>query len=81
MRRVRVRVKKGRVVSPPDLPEDFEAELTLVDEAGGHGLLSETNRAYATLKADANAWKQEREERGLWDGTLADGLASPDKES
>lgn len=74
MRRVRVRVQKGRVVSPPDLPEDFEGELTLSDESAGHDLLGETNRAYAALKADPAAWKEERRERARWEGTLADGL-------
>lgn len=81
MRRVKVRVQKGRVVSPPDLPEDFEGELMLPDEGAGHDLLGETNRAYATLKADPAAWKQERRERALWEGTLADGLEPESKDS
>jgi len=33
-----------------------------------------TNRAYATLKADPKAWKQELEERQEWEATLRDGL-------
>jgi hypothetical protein len=81
MRRVKVRVQKGRVVSPSDLPEDFEGELMLPDEGAGQDLLSETNRAYAALKADQKAWEEEREERSLWDSTLADGLESQDKNS
>ena len=32
------------------------------------------NRAYATLKADPKAWKQELEERAEWEATAADGL-------
>lgn len=81
MRRVKVRVQKGRVVSPPDLPEDFEGELTLPDEGTGQDLLSETNRAYAALKASPKAWEEERAERALWDSTLTDGLEPQDKRS
>ncbi len=81
MRRVKVRVQKGRVISPSDLPEDFEGELMLPDEGVGQDLLGETNRAYAVLKADPKAWKEEHEERGHWDATLADGLESDVKDS
>lgn len=82
MRRVKVRVRKGRVISPPDLPEDFEGELTLPDKAGyGRQVLAETNRAYAALRADPKAWNEERRERALWEGTLADGLESENKNS
>ncbi len=83
MRRVRVRVHKGRVISPSDLPDDFEGELTLSDEPSSEGrlLLEETNRAYATLKGDPNAWEDERQERALWERTLADGLESKHKHS
>ena len=81
MRRVKVRVQKGRVIGPPDLPEDFEGELILADEPSAERhLLSETNRAYAALKANPHAWQDERRERALWDGTLADGLESERKD-
>ncbi|MEK7396416.1 MAG: toxin-antitoxin system protein [Candidatus Poribacteria bacterium] len=33
-----------------------------------------TNSAYAELKKDPIAWKEEQEERLAWDATLADGL-------
>ena len=36
--------------------------------------LDEVNAAYAALRADPKAWKDEQAERGLWDQTLADGL-------
>lgn len=49
MRRVKVRVHKGRVVSPPEADRRRE-------------MLGETNRAYALLKADPEAWKEERKE-------------------
>jgi hypothetical protein len=32
------------------------------------------NQAYAALKADPERWKQELEERRVWDGAVADGL-------
>lgn len=37
-------------------------------------LLEETNRAYAALRADAEAWRAELAEREAWDATLSDGL-------
>ena len=37
-------------------------------------LLSETNKAYARLKEKPDEWKDELEERKLWDNTLYDGL-------
>lgn len=36
--------------------------------------LDECNRAYARLKADPKAWKQELADRKAWDRTLNDGL-------
>lgn len=36
--------------------------------------LEAANRAYAALRNDAEAWREELEERRLWEGTLADGL-------
>lgn len=38
--------------------------------------LEEANRAYAALKKDPKAWKQELAERRLWEKTLGDGLGS-----
>jgi hypothetical protein len=37
-------------------------------------LLREVNAAYALLRADPDAWREERAERAIWEGTLADGL-------
>jgi len=36
--------------------------------------LEELNDAYAALRADEDAWREELEERALWDNTLLDGL-------
>lgn len=37
-------------------------------------ILEQANAAYAALRADAEAWREEQLERQHWDGTLADGL-------
>ncbi|MEN2996929.1 MAG: toxin-antitoxin system protein [Acetomicrobium sp.] len=37
-------------------------------------LLDKANAAFAALKADSEAWKEEQEERAAWDVTLLDGL-------
>lgn len=37
-------------------------------------LLRQTNEAYRRLREDPEAWKEELEERRLWESTLADGL-------
>jgi hypothetical protein len=37
-------------------------------------LIEASNAAYAKLRKDPKAWKEELEERALWDTTLADGL-------
>jgi hypothetical protein len=36
--------------------------------------LDEVNAAYANLRDDPKAWKEEQAERALWDKTLNDGL-------
>lgn len=50
----------------------------VLDEAIEHyqrdKFLDEVNAAFATLKSDAKAWKEEQAERALWDKTLSDGL-------
>jgi AbrB family looped-hinge helix DNA binding protein len=54
--------------------------LVKVASAGAPGpadhalLLEETNRAYAALRADPQAWEEELAERRRWETTLADGL-------
>jgi hypothetical protein len=37
-------------------------------------LLEETNRGYAALRADPEAWRAELAERSIWDAALQDGL-------
>lgn len=37
-------------------------------------ILDMANEAYARLRADPEAWREEEAERRLWEATLADGL-------
>ena len=41
-------------------------------------LLEQHNRAYASLQKNENAWKEELEERKIWDQTLRDDLEEED---
>ncbi len=73
MRRIRVKIRKGQVVEPSDLPEEVEGYFTVAEgDERQRQLLSETNQAYAVLRTNAKAWEEEQRERALWDGTLAD---------
>ena len=63
-----VRICKGRVVEPSDLPEEAEGYLTVPEgDERREELLAETNQAYAVLRTDASAWKEEHEEQALWE--------------
>lgn len=54
--------------------------LALLDEAVENlrrqRFLEQVNAAYATLRADADAWEAVERERRAWDATLGDGLAA-----
>ena len=39
-------------------------------------LLDEINAAFALVKRDHNAWREEQAERAAWDGTALDGVTS-----
>ena len=45
-----------------------------IDALRRREFLRQTNEAYARLRDDPNAWREEEEERAAWDATLADGL-------
>jgi hypothetical protein len=45
-----------------------------IEEYRRKRFLEDLNRAYAELRVDQEAWKEEEAERRLWDQTLADGL-------
>ncbi len=50
----------------------------VLDEAIEHyqrdKFLDDVNAAFANLRSDPKAWKEEQAERALWDKTLNDGL-------
>ena len=62
--------------------ETDEPKQQLLDKAvellARRYFLEKTNRQYAALKKDPQAWKEELEERELWDATLLDGLQGDD---
>jgi hypothetical protein len=39
-------------------------------------MLDEINAAFAAVKRDDKAWREEQSERMAWDGTAADGVTS-----
>jgi len=45
-----------------------------VEEYRRRRFLEEVNEGYAALRNDPEAWKEELEERELWEATLPDGL-------
>ncbi|HQU42807.1 MAG: toxin-antitoxin system protein [Planctomycetia bacterium 21-64-5] len=45
-----------------------------IEEYRRSRLLDETNAAFAALRSDEGAWREELAERQDWDATLADGL-------
>ena len=45
-----------------------------IDQYQRDKFLDEVNAAYARLRADPEAWKEELDERQDWNGTLMDGL-------
>ena len=46
----------------------------MVTEYRRRTMLEEGNRAYAALRQDPKAWKEELDERARWDNTISDGL-------
>lgn len=45
-----------------------------LDTYSREALLDEINAGYARLRSNAAEWDAEKQERALWDNTLADGL-------
>ena len=44
-----------------------------IEQYRRHVFLEQSNQAFAALKANTEAWKEEQEERALWDNALNDG--------
>jgi predicted transcriptional regulator len=45
-----------------------------IDSYRREKFLEEANAAFAALRSDPEAWKEEQQERDLWDRTAGDGL-------
>ena len=58
--------------------ENGQTMQSLIDQAledlRRRKILEATNQAFATLKANKEAWKEELDERELWENTLMDGI-------
>ena len=52
----------------------LEIVRELVKRERQEQMLQETNRVYAALREDEDAWEAEQKDRDLWDNTIADGL-------
>jgi len=71
-----------RLFNPQDAAKPFGQTGRKMQEILGEAvelyrrklLLDKANAAFAALKADSQAWKEEQEERAAWDVTLLDGL-------
>lgn len=76
---VMVRLPKDHHAKLMELAAADQVSLTekvrrLIEAAWRQHILDETNRRYAELRADPEAWAEEEAERELWDTTLLDGL-------
>jgi predicted transcriptional regulator len=65
---------KVREISEREQQPMHEVIEKAIEEYRRRRFLEEVNAAYAALKADPEAWREELEERAAWDATLADGL-------
>jgi hypothetical protein len=79
MKSVTVRISEEERKVVKGLSEKLGVSMTeilnrAVEKYRKEVLLSETNKAYARLKEKPDEWKDELEERKLWDNTLSDGL-------
>jgi hypothetical protein len=45
-----------------------------IDSYRREKFIEEANTAFATLRSNPDAWKEEQQERALWDQTIGDGL-------
>jgi hypothetical protein len=46
----------------------------VIEQARRQRVIDSTNRFYAELRADPEAWAEEQAERALWETSLLDGL-------
>jgi predicted transcriptional regulator len=80
-----VRIKPGTHAKLKELAGELGKSMPEVLAAAIDGLyrqrfLEDCNRAYARLKANPKAWREELAQRKAWDATLADGLENENHE-
>ncbi len=79
MQSVNVRISSQSYQILKDLSrEKGQTMQSLIDQAleelRRKKMLEAANEAFAALKADREAWREELAERGLWENTLVDGV-------
>jgi hypothetical protein len=52
-----------------------EVVALAVERLRRHRILESANEGFAAMKRDAGVWREEVDERGSWESTLADGLS------
>lgn len=73
-----VRISEASHQTLRELSEQEGASMqSLLDEAVEQlrraRILAQTNKAFAALRNNPKAWRQEVEERAMWESTLSDG--------
>ncbi|MBK7705970.1 MAG: hypothetical protein IPN69_23765 [Acidobacteria bacterium] len=79
MQSVNVRISSQSYQILRDLAQEKGQTMqSLIDQAledlRRRRMLEATNDAFAALKADSEAWREELTERELWENTLSDGV-------
>ncbi len=79
MQSVNVRISSQSYQILKSLSQDKGQSMqSVIDEAiedlRRRKMFEATNEAFSTLKADKKAWKEELNERELWENTLSDGV-------
>ena len=79
MQSVNVRISSQSYQILKSLSQDKGQSMqSVIDEAiedlRRRKMLEATNEAFSVLKADKKAWKEELNERELWENTLSDGV-------
>jgi predicted transcriptional regulator len=77
---VSVRVDKGTRETLSRLAKETRQPMQhvladAVEQYRRQQIMRHTNLAYAALRADSGEWREEEEERDVWDCALMDGLA------
>jgi hypothetical protein len=74
-----VRIREETRAALRDLARETNESLQevlakAVEAYRGKRILELTNSAYAVLREDPQAWREEQDERAAWDATLSDDL-------